>query len=101
MRSFLVVVGASVGIIGYAVVYNGLSNIVSNPIAFPCGPVGFLDAIIPHRTLCAGNASATPPLGQGAGLGLGGLSIGGAGNTGVAPHAHKPGGGPVKHRGSH
>ncbi len=49
MRSPLVVIGALIAILGYAVVYNGLSNIIKTGY-FPKGPVGVADSLFPHLT---------------------------------------------------
>jgi hypothetical protein len=49
MRSPLVVIGALIAILGYAIVYNGLSNIIHTGY-FPKGPVGIADGLFPHLT---------------------------------------------------
>jgi hypothetical protein len=58
VRSPFVLFGAAIAILGYGVVYNGLSNIIHSA-AFPHGPVGILDSLIPGHA--KGQLTPTSP----------------------------------------
>lgn len=46
MKTPLVLFGATIAVVGYAIEYNALSNLISSK-AFPCGPVGVLEGFLP------------------------------------------------------
>ncbi len=71
-RSGLVLIGFAVAILGYALIYSGVSSL--NPCITPNGmPVGVFDGLVPGRVVASnlgfGTSGPTVPGGGGAGGG--------------------------------
>jgi len=67
-RNGLVLLGFAIAIVGYALLYSGISNL--NPCITPDGmPAGVADSLIPGRITATGPTTPTPTKPKGKGKG--------------------------------